>query len=236
MDYFLKNNFFELNIFSSVKNGYKLHSHENLCICSIKKGEMTFLHGKEEILLKPGQIIIFNKNQPHKLKSHTKVTNYHILHILKDSYIDDKIVEDEESFKDFISLKNDKEIMKFIDIFLDKYSAKHHDIVKDKKIKQIKEYLDNNFQDEFSLDEIAKKFALNPSYLSRKFKEQYGLSPLRYITNKRVHLSKEMLKNGEDISQISLKLGFFDQAHFYKAFKSIFHITPQKYKEISKVN
>ena len=234
MDYFLKNKLFELNIFDTVKNSYKLHSHENLCICSIEKGVMTFLHGKEELSLKPGQIIIFNKNQPHRLKSETKVSNYHILHILKEGYIKDAIIDDKESFEYFISLKSDREIIRFIDIFLGRYAEKSLEVSKDEKIKDIKEYLDKNFEKEFSLEEIAKNFALNPSYLSRKFKEQYGLSPLRYVTNKRVHRSKEMLKNGEDISQISLKLGFFDQAHFYKAFKSIFHITPQKYKDISK--
>ena len=234
MRYFLKNELFELNIFNSVKNSYKLHSHENLCICAIEKGEMSFLHGKEELFLKSGEIIIFNKNQPHRLKSYTKVSNYHILHIFKDSYIKDKIVNDKESFLHLISLKGEAKIINFIDAFLEKYAVKSIEIPEDEKIKQIKKHLDKNFLEEFSLEKIAKKFELNPSYLSRKFKEQYGLSPLRYITNKRVHLSKEMLKNGEDISQISLKLGFCDQAHFYKAFKSIFQITPEKYKKYKK--
>ncbi len=231
MDCFLKNKLFELNIFDTVKNSYKLHSHENLCICSIKKGDMTFLHGKEELLLKPGQIIIFNKNQPHKLIKDDNVSDYHILHIFKECYIKDKIIDDQENFEYFISLKSDASIINFIYTFLDRYAVKSIETPEDKKIKKIKEYLDKNFIEEFSLEDIAKKFRLNPSYLSRKFKEQYGLSPLRYITNKRVHLSKEMLKNGEDISQISLKLGFFDQPHFYKAFKSIFQITPEKYKK-----
>jgi len=65
----IKTDKFELNIFSKIGANYKLHSHENLCICSIKKGEMLFFHDGEEVLLTPRKIIVFNTNQPHLLKN-----------------------------------------------------------------------------------------------------------------------------------------------------------------------
>ncbi len=234
----IKTKLFELNIFDSVTANYKLHAHENICICTISTGEMLFFHDGQDVLLTPGKIIIFNINQPHLLKEYKNISKYHILHIYAKSHIDLKLLEDSSTCKDFSKFCKrvlDGKKSDFIDRFLDTYGTKEYDFVKKSSLDTVKIYIDENIDKNISLKTIANKIKLNRSYLSRRFKKEFGLCVSRYLFNRRVHLSKEMLDRGEDITQIALELGFCDQAHFYKAFKSIFAITPNEYKNIKRV-
>ena len=233
----VKTDVYELNIFNNIERNCKLHSHNNICICAVKKGEMVFFHDGEEITLSPNKIIVFNVNQPHKLKRYKNVSEYHILHIDSDEILFPKIIEDISTYEDFIdfsnhALKNERN--DFIEGFIKRYK-------KDKKSKEVntnleivKFFIDKNIDKNISLEEMAKKANLNQSYLSRIFKRKYGLSPHNYVLNERVNRSKKLLEQGFDISQIALELGFYDQAHFYKAFKNSFLITPNEYKNIGK--
>lgn len=232
-----KTDVYELNIFNNIERNCKLHSHNTICICAVKKGEIVFFHDGEEITLSPNKIIVFNINQPHKLIRYNTISEYHILHIHSDEILLPKIIEDSSTYEDFIdfgkkALKNEKN--DFIERFIKRYKT-------DKKLKEIhtnleiiKNFIDQNIDKNISLEEMAQKANLNQSYLSRSFKSKYGLSPRNYVLNERVNRSKKLLEQGCDISQIALELGFYDQAHFYKAFKNSFLITPNEYKNIGK--
>ncbi|MDX1809979.1 MAG: AraC family transcriptional regulator [Sulfurospirillaceae bacterium] len=234
----IKTELFELNILDTVSTNYKLHTHENICICAIKQGKMLFFHDGEDLWLTSGEIIVFNTNQPHFLKNHKDITRYHILHIHKDVLLYPKIIKDPSTYKKFFSFCDqvlEGEQSHFIDKFLQEYQTNQESSFLNKNFETIKKYIDSNLNNILSLDELAQKTNLNSSYLSRGFKKKYGLSPTRYIFNKRVHLSKKLLDEGKEITQIALELGFFDQSHFYKAFKSIFSITPNEYKHMKRV-
>ena len=228
---------FELNILDRVSTNYKLHTHENICICAINQGEMLFFHDGENVLLKPAEIIVFNTNQPHCLKHYHDITRYYILHIYKEAQLSPKIIRNPKLYQQFITfgahaLKGETD--GFIDEFLHHYQTSSDDALLDETFEAIKSYIDANLEQSLSLEALAQKTNRNSSYLSRGFKKKYGLSPSRYIFNKRVHLSKQLLDEGKDITQIALELGFCDQSHFYKAFKSIFSITPNEYKQMKR--
>ena len=198
---------------------------------------MVFFHDGEEITLTPNRIIVFNINQPHKLKQYKEVSEYHILHINLDEIFLPKIIEDSSTYEDFIyfsqkALKNEKS--DFLERFLKRYKIDKKLKVLNENLENIKKFIDENIDKNISLEVMAKKVNLNQSYLSRSFKKQYGLSPHDYVLNERVNKSKKLLEQGLDISQIALELGFYDQAHFYRAFKNSFLITPNEYKNIKK--
>ncbi len=233
----VKTDLYELNIFNNIERNCKLHFHNNICICIVKKGEMVFFHDGEEIILSPNKIIVFNVNQPHKLKRYKNVLEYHILHINENEVLLPKIIQNTSTYEDFISfsqraLKNKKS--NFVENFLKTYKIDRKEVEVNKNLEMIKNFIDVNIDKNIPLKDMAKKANLNQSYLSRSFKNRYGLSPHNYVLNERVNRSKNLLEEGLDISQIALDLGFYDQAHFYKAFKNSFLITPNEYKNIKK--
>ncbi len=234
----VKTDLYELSIFNNIERNCKLHAHNYICIGALKKGEMVFFHDGEEITLTPNKIIVFNVNQPHKLKRYKDVSEYHILHINLDEIFLPKIIDNSSAYDDFICfsqkvLKNEKS--DFIEKFIMRYKIDKKLKMPNENLEKIKKFIDENIDKNISLEEMAKKANLNQSYLSRSFKKQYGLSPHDYVLNERVNMSKKLLEQGLDISQIALELGFYDQAHFYRAFKNSFLITPNEYKNIKHI-
>lgn len=101
---------------------------------------------------------------------------------------------------------------------------------------KILKYIQENYNDSnLNVAMIADQFELNPSYLSRFFKEQTGENLLSYINNYRVERAKELLVNTDKtLVNISLEIGFVNAAALTRAFKKYEGITPGQYKAIHK--
>ncbi|OLP05705.1 transcriptional regulator, AraC family protein [Rhodoferax antarcticus ANT.BR] len=79
-----------------------------------------------------------------------------------------------------------------------------------------------------SLGDLAKMVGLQPNYLVNVFRAKVGISPYAYWTVRRMASAKAMLLRGISPLDVMFKLGFYDQAHFIKAFKRTTGITPKQ--------
>lgn len=82
------------------------------------------------------------------------------------------------------------------------------------------------------LEDIASAVQLSPSYLIRTFKACYGLTPHGYLIDCRLKLARDGLRQGEDIAQVAVSVGFADQAHLQRLFKRAFAATPGQYRGV----
>jgi AraC-like DNA-binding protein len=81
------------------------------------------------------------------------------------------------------------------------------------------------------VEAVARECGMNPRSLQRLFREYVGVSPKWVILRYRLHDAMERLeaKESVDLPALALTLGFFDQAHFTKAFKAFLGRTPAGY-------
>jgi AraC-like DNA-binding protein len=81
------------------------------------------------------------------------------------------------------------------------------------------------------VDDVVSQFHLNKRTLQRFFNQYVGVSPKWVIKRYRLHEVVEQLARGEivDWPQLALALGYFDQAHFIKDFKTIVGKSPTEY-------
>lgn len=112
--------------------------------------------------------------------------------------------------------------------FLD-YDFKKEDI---DIVKEIKEYIDNNYYLELSRETVAKKFFYNPNYFSRFFKLHVGVNFSDYLQNIRLNKAIDLLKSDKKISDISRAVGYRDYRYFAKKFKQNTGYTPSSYKQV----
>ena len=99
-------------------------------------------------------------------------------------------------------------------------------------IKVIKEYIDNNYLTNISLDKLSKKYYINKFYLTRLFKNTYGVTINNYINNKKITKAKELLRFSDlSINNISKECGFIDNNYFSRVFKQIESIAPKEYRD-----
>lgn len=96
---------------------------------------------------------------------------------------------------------------------------------------RIMEYLAAHYQQPLMLEEVAGRFGISPSHLSRTFAAKLGCGYLEYIHQLRVEHAQELL-TGTDrrISEISFACGFSDQRSFNRVFKKLLGVTPREYR------
>jgi AraC-like DNA-binding protein/ligand-binding sensor protein len=90
-------------------------------------------------------------------------------------------------------------------------------------------YISENLNQRISLDQLAQFIHKSPSFVSKHFKEEFGLSYKAYLTKKKMEIACRMLSDGFAMKQISYELGFYDEFHFSKAFKKLYGACPSQY-------
>jgi len=103
---------------------------------------------------------------------------------------------------------------------------------RDPRLMQIIHFIKENYDQKITLEDVAEKFYLSYSYLSRYFKEKIGVGFNRYLMNIRLkHSMKELLYTTNSISHIALNNGFPNVKSFVYYFKEAYKQTPKLYRE-----
>jgi len=108
------------------------------------------------------------------------------------------------------------------------------EIKKSNLIDGIIEYVNNNIEEDITVDEIAEKFYLSKFHLSREFKKYTGTTIHRYIVQKKLIEAKELILKEMPIIEVYKKCGFGDYSNFFRAFKNEYGITPKQFYEAMK--
>jgi len=94
------------------------------------------------------------------------------------------------------------------------------------------EYLRKNYTNDVSLNQAAEYIGVNSSYLSRVFKEDYGMGFAEYLNSIRVKQAKYLIERTDiKLKEIVKQVGFNNYTYFFKVFKMVAGITPVEYKE-----
>ena len=96
---------------------------------------------------------------------------------------------------------------------------------------EIKRYIDTNYREDISLDKLAALAHLNKYYLAHAFHKEYGVSPITYLSRRRIEESKYLLGNtGHTLAQVSELLGFSSPSYFSQCFRKAEGISPNEYR------
>lgn len=94
------------------------------------------------------------------------------------------------------------------------------------------EYINNNYERDISVSDVAKFVFLSAGYFTRVFKEEKGINPSNYINKVRVDRGKDLLVNTSlKVSEIAYNVGFSSQQRFNAVFKKYMETTPLKYRK-----
>ena len=99
----------------------------------------------------------------------------------------------------------------------------------------VKRYIDLHFKESLTLDQLADEVHMNKFYLSHAFKREYGVSPINYMTHKRIEESKYLLAETDlSMSQIAQLLGFSSLSNFSQVFRRTQAVSPMEYRQNTK--
>ena len=101
-----------------------------------------------------------------------------------------------------------------------------------KVLRKIINYIDNNYEKDISLNEIADIFGYTPQYFSSFFSKHMNQTFQAYYDTLRINSHAYMLESNDfSLEEISIKSGFTDYRSYIRAFKNIYKITPSEYRK-----
>jgi len=118
-------------------------------------------------------------------------------------------------------------IVRFSDLVFDLRDVKHADA-----IYQTIQYINKNYAEKVTLDEVASSVYLSPAYFSKIFKEEMKCNFNTYLNQVRINKSKTLLMSSKfSLVEIAGMVGYEDQSYFTKVFKKMTDLSPGKYRE-----
>lgn len=95
-----------------------------------------------------------------------------------------------------------------------------------------KNFIDNNFHKDITLEDVSQAVNLSPYYFSKLFKSETGENFIDYLTRVRITKAKQLLNNRElSIKEICYTIGYSDPNYFSRNFKKIVGVTPTEFRE-----
>lgn len=100
------------------------------------------------------------------------------------------------------------------------------------EIQQVKCLIDENFATpSFCVEQTCRDVGISHAHLLRLFKDAYGVTLIKYITNKRIELACELLRTTNlSVCSVAYSCGFSDEIHFMKTFKKTIGLSALQYK------
>lgn len=97
-------------------------------------------------------------------------------------------------------------------------------------------YIEQNFQNDISVENIADNCGLNRSYFSKIFRSAIGRTPQEFLLNYRMTKAAELLKLTHlSVSDVSKAVGYDNPLHFSRAYKNIYGISPRGWRNQNKI-
>ena len=122
-------------------------------------------------------------------------------------------------------------IRRYLWSVLEAYSLVESDVRGEPEvIPQVIRYITEHYNEPITLDDIAARFFISKSYLSRHFKAYTNSTVYAYIMALRITHARRMIREGVPAVEAGRDCGFSDYSTFYKAFKSQTGISPQQFK------
>ncbi|WP_435923606.1 response regulator [Paenibacillus sp. DYY-L-2] len=104
-----------------------------------------------------------------------------------------------------------------------------------KSVEIVKKWIAEHYDQPAELGHLAGLVYLTPSYLSKLFKQETGMTITDYLIEVRIRKAKELLSHSSEmkVHEVGCEVGYPDPAYFNKLFKRIVGVTPNEYKRIS---
>lgn len=80
------------------------------------------------------------------------------------------------------------------------------------------------------VEDIAKQFNFSESTIRKLFRKEMNCSLQQYISRKKMEEAKVMLRNQNNVTEVSNSLGYADLAHFSRTFKAHVGLSPKQYQ------
>lgn len=100
------------------------------------------------------------------------------------------------------------------------------------ELRKVMEFIDQHYVDEITVERLSEIVGISVPHFNRRFRQLLRLSPMEYVLSLRVQKAQRLLTTtNQNVGEIALATGFYDQSHFTKRFNKIVGMTPLAYRK-----
>ena len=116
--------------------------------------------------------------------------------------------------------------------FMDRiYATRESDSAR--PVRLAKQYIQNHYQEQISLEQVSEKVGLSAAYFSALFKKETGIGFSKYLTNVRMDEARALLRETNlPVEEICRKVGYYDKKHFTHTFEKIAGVKPAVFRKL----
>ncbi len=230
---------------------YKPHWHESVELLHCLAGEGNVIINGTVFEFKPDTTIIVNPNQIHVITSESKVQYDCIIifdtfcrenGIYTDKYVFNSVIQSHQigqlhlkMYEDFTNAEQAAKIrLDALDLLYNLQKNFTTEVLNKKEtsvveIKMAIEYINRNYQENITVDAVAKASNLSKYYFTKRFKEITGKTFIEFLNSVRCRRAADNLNLGKSVNEACFLSGFNDPAYFSRVFKKIMGVPPSKY-------
>ncbi|HYH01798.1 MAG TPA: AraC family transcriptional regulator [Bacillota bacterium] len=208
----------------NIQQGFPLHTHDRICLGRIDQGAKILVINEQIIELEQGDWFLIPAHAPHMCQvKEEQLVGYTIF-----------CADNTDELLAGVLLVNEWEAVgesvffdiKRIEPCTNRF--KGYDINND-KIDFIIKFIETNYREPLTVTMLAQISQLSPYHLLHIFKAEVGLSLHQFLLQTRVKRFKEQAPFQQDLLDLALSCGFYDQSHLIRNFKKYMGITPRQY-------
>lgn len=100
-------------------------------------------------------------------------------------------------------------------------------------VRMAKQYVQENYSKQVTLEDAAESIGLSPAYLSTMFKKEMGINFSDFLISRRMEAAKELLKTTDlSIAEVAERAGYTDPRYFSKTFRKVVGLKPSSYRKL----
>lgn len=142
-----------------------------------------------------------------------------------------KMLYEQKSTDDFSEFAIPIYLMESLLILLRHQGVKEVHDANDVRCIQMREYIDTHYFENITAENLATLFGISTRYMNDIFKKKYNDTPLQYLQKIRINRAKELLSETDtDIVLICFEVGYESVSTFYRTFRNLVGISPNKYR------
>lgn len=105
-----------------------------------------------------------------------------------------------------------------------------------KKLKPVLRFIETNYRDPLSVEDLARQCGVTPQHLSRMFRSVFGVTPMGYLTTYRISKAKEFLLADPHltVAEVAEAVGFASLSYFSTVFRRYEKMTPTEFRRLSR--
>lgn len=235
-----------------------LHSHQKYEVLHFEAGNAELIFENKKVLLHPGTLLLIPPATRHRINilsdltykraviNFSKLPSYivttlfemaRVLHIAEDKRILNvlgRMQEYHELFDDEQKAILLEGLVTELLLLVQKFYTVPEIPATEygQLMTQALAYIDKHLNTISNIEELCETLHVSRAFLYREFQNALGVSPMRYIHQKRLWVAHNLLRSGEDATKVCFGCGYREYSAFYRAYRNLFGYSPQETKNL----